>query len=1517
MGIAGWLCAVLLAGVASGAEGGLLFEPNRGQAGREVEYLARGSRGVAYFAAGSMEMGGVRLECVGTERGAAWEPVEASKESISYLVGRDERKWVRDLPRYARLLRRGVYPGIDLSWYGIGGHVEYDFVVQAGADPRRIRMRVAGGRLKIERDGSLSVVTAKGVLRQHKPRLVQDGREVAGGFRLLGSHEYGFTVGLYDRRRPLEIDPVVDMATYLGGEAEDRIVAMDTSGHYVAMTRSVDFPGAPAGRSGGYNILVKTTLDALQDAVYVIGGSGDEQITGAAFSGTNVAVVGYTDSRDLPTQLSIDGRANAVPAWQREFAGGPSDGFFLWIGRTVRTQGPPAALFLSYFGSPGEDRLTGVTWTSGPVFVGSTDSSGLPVAPGLIRGQTGAAGGFEGFVVQASLTVNSFVPTITVMTYLGGAGDDRPLGIAPGGPGLYVTGETTSPDFPMAAAGGTKQGESDAFVAVFQASSLDIRLTGSTLLGGSGKDRGTRVMAGRSGEVWVAGTTDSMDLAVKNAAQERYGGGASDLFVARLSADLTEVLSLSYFGGSGVEEVAAMAGDSWGVYVGGWTSSPDLPVVNAAQSGYGGGPDDALLLYFLGDGPLHAATYFGGSGSDRIHGLTLGAVYGTIFMSGETTSPDLPLRSASQKVLRGGSDGFLAQLSAPLISAPHAKGAKGFRSYATLRVGLLNGDAGTTVTVRSGDPASVLVAEDAVAPAAESAQVLPDAWQGIYPRAYQVVCLVEKGGAELTFTAPGYLPATARADCYQPQIQVTLSGTGMLPSSNARPVYSLWSGPITMTALLVARNPDKPNEYMTLTASGPESDGHVQIVNANAGTGQVMPEVLDFSQNTNQQFTFRPQGLGDTLLHFTSRSAGELGTQPMTIAAPITAPATTYPVAEGFQAPIKAVLYAGAGSPLDYTVTYTSSDPGRLLLSTDVTRPGTAQVKTKDGYIFAQALASSGVVEVAAALEGFPAVVMPVRLAAAELACDSCAAPLTVAVGTAGRVSARVVAAGYPDVLPTLYVAPATEPFRLSLESSDPAVAVPGAEQTFPVGQSLSVSVPFTAEAPGSTMLRLKDNRNLPRRAAMGEDVTLSVVTANLRIDDVGATQDMAAYGTVYRFSALGAANPVTLKVADPSVALLAVSPQDAGSGQITVNMSTGRSQYFVIGQGTKGRTTITATAAGYEPATATVTLGPAGIGWTAEGASARLYSTSSGTPALLTAYMLDPETLMPRAVQYLRTPVTVKLTSSAPEVASVTENVTLGGTGTSVSPALKSQGEALLSIAQPSGLSTPAGRQSFVMKVLAPLLSLYVPALSKDLQEPFQVNGVPASAPATITVTSSDSSRLMISSDPQAAGGSSASLESNSGKTFYAQALGGSGSVLVRAVAPGYEPAEANVNLRGIGVTISGDYLADSVQTTVGSAPTALHIWVVGMDPGFGAISLPSIQFRPGAGAPLIQIRNSNPAAGRLNREEVPATPGVVQDLTFTPLAPGETEISVVQPPGWTAPAKLKVTVRVSAPGS
>src|SRR5437870_3561682 len=62
------------------------------------------------------------------------EPMDKLPGKANYFTGREPAKWQTNISTYRTVAEHGVYPGIDLVYYGNQGRLEYDFVISPGAD---------------------------------------------------------------------------------------------------------------------------------------------------------------------------------------------------------------------------------------------------------------------------------------------------------------------------------------------------------------------------------------------------------------------------------------------------------------------------------------------------------------------------------------------------------------------------------------------------------------------------------------------------------------------------------------------------------------------------------------------------------------------------------------------------------------------------------------------------------------------------------------------------------------------------------------------------------------------------------------------------------------------------------------------------------------------------------------------------------------------------------------------------------------------------------------------------------------------------------------------------------------------------------------------------------------------------------------------------------------------------------------------------------------------------------------
>jgi hypothetical protein len=604
----------------------LSFEPNKGQTDARVKFLARGS-GYSLFltpqeAVLTLNRGRVsqamgwrvapfehnepapdpppstpavlRMQLVGADPASPIVGVDELPGQSHYFIGNDPQHWRTHIDHYRRVRYEGIYPGVDLVYYGNQGQLEYDFVVGRGADPRAIKLTFAGAReVRLGAEGQLVLSFGDGQIQQLKPVIYQEvqgvRKEIGGGYRMEGQAQVSFEVGRYDKTRPLVIDPMLVYSTYLGGSGDDLGggIAVDEDGFvYVAgVTTSLNFPTTPdafqPAFAGGDADVFVTKLNrsgtALIYSTY-LGGSGFETTVStvgfAVDKNGNAYVTGNTTSLDFPTTPG---------AFQTAFAGGDADAFVTKLNRNGTE-----LIYSTYLGGSECSNTAAICFdvgfaiavdeASNAYVTGPTDSTNFPTTPGAF--QSAFAGGFsDTFVTKLNRTGTALLYS----TYLGGSSFDPGRDIAVDKAGnAYVVGDTGSPDFPTTpgafqpAFGG---GDVDVFVA--KLNRIGTALVYSTYLGGSGFDftdvNGLTV--DEKGNAYAAGATDSPNFpTTPGAFQTVFGAGEGDSFVTKLNRTGTALVYSTYVGGSGFDAYTGIAVDKNGsVYTTGYTNSPDFP----------------------------------------------------------------------------------------------------------------------------------------------------------------------------------------------------------------------------------------------------------------------------------------------------------------------------------------------------------------------------------------------------------------------------------------------------------------------------------------------------------------------------------------------------------------------------------------------------------------------------------------------------------------------------------------------------------------------------------------------------------------------------------------------------------------------------------------------------------------------------------------------------------------------------------------------------------------------------
>ena len=687
------------------------FEANGGQADAAVKFLARGPGYSLFLTPGEAVLSlhtsqpnpaprprpGARPEAVSAPTpaaaseptavvtppavlrlslvGANPEPVihgeAALPGKVNYLRGKDPAAWRTGLSTYAKVRYEGVYPGVDLVYYGTQGQLEYDLVLAPGADPTVIRLAFAGAdQMRLDDTGNLVLTLGAQQVIQQTPRVYQEtnGKRtpIPTRYVLADNRQVSLAIGDYDAERALVIDPVLVYSTYLGGRSLDESggIAVDGAGnaYLTGTTWSTDFPTHQALQpdfGGDLDAFVaKLSADgaSLVYATYLGGGSFDYGSDIAVDGAGNAHVTGSTWSTDFPTRQAL----------QPDFGGGQFDAFVAKL-----SVDGASLVYATYLGGGGVDRggNIAVDGAGNAYLTGTTESTDFPTR----QAPQPDFGGGQCDAYVAKLSANG--ATLIYSTYLGGGSNDYGSDITVDGAGnAYLSGTADSSDFPTRHAlqpgfGGLE----DAFVAKLSADGAT--LVYSTFLGGSQQDQGGSIAVDGAGNLYVTGTTDSPNFPTGDPLQSDCGRN-NDAFVTKLSADGATRVSATCLGGREDDYGAGIAVDGAGnAYVSGSTYSPDFPTHQALQPNHGRGWNfDAFIAKLSGDGStLIYATYFGGGSHDYGSGIAVDGA-GNAYLTGTTSSTDFPISHAFQPDLSGPEDGFVIKIAdvptGPVVALP-------------------------------------------------------------------------------------------------------------------------------------------------------------------------------------------------------------------------------------------------------------------------------------------------------------------------------------------------------------------------------------------------------------------------------------------------------------------------------------------------------------------------------------------------------------------------------------------------------------------------------------------------------------------------------------------------------------------------------------------------------------------------------------------------------------------------------------------------------------------------------
>jgi hypothetical protein len=506
----------------------------------------------------------------------------------SYMQGNDRSKWVTGLPTYGKARAVGVYPGIDLVYYGNQGQLEYDFVIGPGADASAIDLRFQGAKPVTDAGGNLVLaiggVADKDAVRFKKPVVYQVDaygarQEVGGSFVVSGT------------------DEVLAYSSYLGGSSAPTSVnamALNAAGdiYVTGDTASIDFPVTQGAFETSCPIVYAGDC-GLGGMFYITGFSfvskiaadGQSLIYSTYLGG--VAPGDQLDALSMGTGIAVDANDEAWTTGITNTTGFPitSDAYQPYCSPTAVDQNPVTGQF------EGEVSRCNGSLHIQTDYIAKLNSTGTQLLYGTFLGGTGSIFRGEAASALALDSAGDVYVTGTTSSYYPGAFAATGYYNYPTTPNAY---SSVGQNFLNGGPNGVTDAVAVPFLTVLSADGH--RLLYSSLVDGNCATGAGCVYSSNSlaviiGKAVIGGSTDSASFPTTAGAlgttcvTDATGLCARDnAFVAVINPVFFGKSSLvysTYLNGSapgGQSNVSAVTFDAAAnIYAGGYTSFPDFP----------------------------------------------------------------------------------------------------------------------------------------------------------------------------------------------------------------------------------------------------------------------------------------------------------------------------------------------------------------------------------------------------------------------------------------------------------------------------------------------------------------------------------------------------------------------------------------------------------------------------------------------------------------------------------------------------------------------------------------------------------------------------------------------------------------------------------------------------------------------------------------------------------------------------------------------------------------------------
>jgi gliding motility-associated-like protein len=463
----------------------------------------------------------------------------------NYFIGNDASKYATHCNVSNAVLAKNVYPNIDVRYFTSGSTLKYDLIVQPGANLNNLKWQYTGANdVTINKKGTITIKTSVGDIQEYIPQAYYTDdagtkQTVSCKFKM-NNDIVSFSIGNYDRKKTLTIDPVLIFGTYTGS-------TVDNWGFTATY--------GPAGEGYGGGIAFGSGFPVSTGAFQTSYGGGDG--FGGLGNGFDAVIIKYS--------------ANGSNRLYATYLGGSSD----------------------------EQPHSLIADNTGLVIAGRTASTNFPTTS-----NAGPGGGWDIFLTKLSAAGDAIIGSIKIggsgadgqnigddvgSLFRNYADDARSEVIIDQQGNIVLSSCTRSTNFPVTAGAlqATNSGLQDAVF--IKASNNLSSILYATYFGGMGDDAAYVVTQDASGSYYFAGGTNSSNLpeVIAGVYQNSFQGGNCDGFITVINNNATAITRTSYFGTAGDEQIYGIQLDRDGdVYFGG-TTTGSWPVINATFSNTG------------------------------------------------------------------------------------------------------------------------------------------------------------------------------------------------------------------------------------------------------------------------------------------------------------------------------------------------------------------------------------------------------------------------------------------------------------------------------------------------------------------------------------------------------------------------------------------------------------------------------------------------------------------------------------------------------------------------------------------------------------------------------------------------------------------------------------------------------------------------------------------------------------------------------------------------------------------